>query len=213
MFQYYLAVLAILFCFFQTRAYYLVWLAVLGITGLCFLVLGLKVLTTNDQLSVSYYDQNHSTITNFMINRHCYIMTFGWFSVTAGLDLSSQRGILGDSGNVLLGLFAEEQDGEESDKKKKTKKGTKRKRDGKGQEQGTMAYDPKLDDMLDRTLEDGAKQHNLTAVNVRNILHVSRRGQLLNLHKNFHIEQIPSPLLLLCDQQFCPLCVTKCFTS
>ncbi|XP_031230286.1 GON-4-like protein isoform X5 [Mastomys coucha] len=71
------------------------------------------------------------------------------------------------------GLFipTEEQDGEESDKKKKTKKGTKRKRDGKGQEQGTMAYDPKLDDMLDRTLEDGAKQHNLTAVNVRNILH------------------------------------------
>ncbi|XP_029393918.1 GON-4-like protein isoform X2 [Mus pahari] len=71
------------------------------------------------------------------------------------------------------GLFipTEEQDGEESDKKKKTKKGTKRKRDGKGMEQGTMAYDPKLDDMLDRTLEDGAKQHNLTAVNVRNILH------------------------------------------
>ncbi|XP_076788833.1 GON-4-like protein isoform X4 [Arvicanthis niloticus] len=71
------------------------------------------------------------------------------------------------------GLFipTEEQDGEESDKKKKTKKGTKRKRDGKGQEQGTTAYDPKLDDVLDRTLEDGAKQHNLTAVNVRNILH------------------------------------------
>lgn len=39
-----------------------------------------------------------------------------------------------------------------------------------------MAYDPKLDDMLDRTLEDGAKQHNLTAVNVRNILHVSTVG-------------------------------------
>ncbi|XP_036019278.1 GON-4-like protein isoform X2 [Mus musculus] len=71
------------------------------------------------------------------------------------------------------GLFipTEEQDSEESDKKKKTKKGTKRKRDGKGPEQGTMVYDPKLDDMLDRTLEDGAKQHNLTAVNVRNILH------------------------------------------
>lgn len=71
------------------------------------------------------------------------------------------------------GLFipTEEQDGEESDKRKKTKKGTKRKRDGRGQEQGTMTYDPKVDDMLDRTLEDGAKQHNLTAVNVRNILH------------------------------------------
>ncbi|KAK7798808.1 hypothetical protein U0070_009172 [Myodes glareolus] len=65
----------------------------------------------------------------------------------------------------------EEQESEESDQRKKTKKGTKRKRDGKSQEQGTMVHDLKLDDMLDRTLEDGAKQHNLTAVNVRNILH------------------------------------------
>ncbi|XP_032010141.1 GON-4-like protein isoform X1 [Hylobates moloch] len=70
------------------------------------------------------------------------------------------------------GLFIpmEEQDNEESEKRRKKKKGTKRKRDGRGQE-GTLAYDLKLDDMLDRTLEDGAKQHNLTAVNVRNILH------------------------------------------
>ncbi|XP_036045311.1 GON-4-like protein isoform X2 [Onychomys torridus] len=71
------------------------------------------------------------------------------------------------------GLFIpmEEQENEESDKRKKTKKGTKRKRDGKGHEEGTVAHDLKLDDVLDRTLEDGAKQHNLTAVNVRNILH------------------------------------------
>ncbi|CAK6439492.1 unnamed protein product [Pipistrellus nathusii] len=71
------------------------------------------------------------------------------------------------------GLFIpmEEQDTEESEKRQKKKKGTKRKRDGRGQEEGALAYDPKLDDMLDRTLEDGAKQHNLTAVNVRNILH------------------------------------------
>ncbi|XP_036129661.1 GON-4-like protein isoform X1 [Molossus molossus] len=71
------------------------------------------------------------------------------------------------------GLFIpmEEQDNEDSEKRQKKKKGTKRKRDGRGQEEGTLAYDPKLDDMLDRTLEDGAKQHNLTAVNVRNILH------------------------------------------
>ncbi|PNJ56661.1 GON4L isoform 7 [Pongo abelii] len=70
------------------------------------------------------------------------------------------------------GLFIpmEEQDNEESEKRRKKKKGTKRKRDGRGQE-GTLTYDVKLDDMLDRTLEDGAKQHNLTAVNVRNILH------------------------------------------
>uniref|UniRef100_G3U1B9 GON-4-like protein n=1 Tax=Loxodonta africana TaxID=9785 RepID=G3U1B9_LOXAF len=71
------------------------------------------------------------------------------------------------------GLFIpmEEQDNEESEKRRKKKKGTKRKRDGRGQEEGTLTYDLKLDDMLDRTLEDGAKQHNLTAVNVRNILH------------------------------------------
>ncbi|XP_042537452.1 GON-4-like protein isoform X2 [Dipodomys spectabilis] len=71
------------------------------------------------------------------------------------------------------GLFIpmEEQDSKESEKRRRMKKGTKRKRDGRSQEQGTMAYDLKLDDMLDRTLEDGAKQHNLTAVNVRNILH------------------------------------------
>lgn len=70
------------------------------------------------------------------------------------------------------GLFIPmEQDSGESEKRRKKKKGTKRKRDGKGQEEGTLAYDLKLDDMLDRTLEDGAKQHNLTAVNVRNILH------------------------------------------
>lgn len=36
-----------------------------------------------------------------------------------------------------------------------------------------MSCDIKLDESLDRTLEDGAKQHNLTVVNVRNILHVS----------------------------------------
>ncbi|KAM6168964.1 GON-4-like protein isoform 1-T1 [Erethizon dorsatum] len=65
----------------------------------------------------------------------------------------------------------EEQNNEENEKRRKKKKGTKRKRDGRGEEQGTLTCDLKLDDMLDRTLEDGAKQHNLTAVNVRNILH------------------------------------------
>ncbi|XP_056672249.1 GON-4-like protein isoform X3 [Monodelphis domestica] len=71
-----------------------------------------------------------------------------------------------------IGLFIPlEQDGEESEKRRRKKKGTKRKRDGRSQEEGALAYDLKLDDMLDRTLEDGAKQHNLTVVNVRNILH------------------------------------------
>lgn len=91
------------------------------------------------------------------------------------MGLSLGNSYFGDSDDVL-GFFAEEQDSEESEKRQKKKKGTKRKRDGRSQEEGTLAYDPKLDDMLDRTLEDGAKQHNLTAVNVRNILHVSTTG-------------------------------------
>lgn len=41
------------------------------------------------------------------------------------------------------------------------------------EEEGSLSCDIKLDESLDRTLEDGAKQHNLTVVNVRNILHVS----------------------------------------
>ncbi|XP_043858333.1 GON-4-like protein isoform X3 [Dromiciops gliroides] len=71
-----------------------------------------------------------------------------------------------------IGLFIPlEQDGEEGEKRRRRRKATKRKRDGRSQEEGALAYDLKLDDMLDRTLEDGAKQHNLTVVNVRNILH------------------------------------------
>uniref|UniRef100_A0A8D2NQM9 GON-4-like protein n=1 Tax=Zosterops lateralis melanops TaxID=1220523 RepID=A0A8D2NQM9_ZOSLA len=51
-------------------------------------------------------------------------------------------------------------------------KATKRKREGKSpEEEGSLSCDIKLDESLDRTLEDGAKQHNLTVVNVRNILH------------------------------------------
>ncbi|XP_057254212.1 GON-4-like protein [Pezoporus wallicus] len=66
----------------------------------------------------------------------------------------------------------EEQDGEDTERKKRRRKATKRKREGKTQEEeGSLSCDIKLDDTLDRTLEDGAKQHNLTVVNVRNILH------------------------------------------
>uniref|UniRef100_A0A8B9J338 GON-4-like protein n=1 Tax=Amazona collaria TaxID=241587 RepID=A0A8B9J338_9PSIT len=68
--------------------------------------------------------------------------------------------------------FSEEQDGEEIERRKRRRKATKRKREGKSQEEeGSLSCDIKLDDTLDRTLEDGAKQHNLTVVNVRNILH------------------------------------------
>ncbi|XP_074020541.1 LOW QUALITY PROTEIN: GON-4-like protein [Numenius arquata] len=79
-----------------------------------------------------------------------------------------------DEENEDLGLFnpLEEQDGEDIEKRKRRRKATKRKREGKSQEEeGSLSCDIKLDDTLDRTLEDGAKQHNLTVVNVRNILH------------------------------------------
>ncbi|XP_068778360.1 GON-4-like protein isoform X2 [Struthio camelus] len=72
----------------------------------------------------------------------------------------------------LKNTRAEEQDGEDIERRKKKRKATKRKREGKSQEEeGSLSCDIKLDDTLDRTLEDGAKQHNLTVVNVRNILH------------------------------------------
>ncbi|XP_064588360.1 GON-4-like protein [Zonotrichia leucophrys gambelii] len=68
---------------------------------------------------------------------------------------------------------AEEQDGEDVERRKRRRKASKRKREVRSQEEeeGSLSCDIKLDESLDRTLEDGAKQHNLTVVNVRNILH------------------------------------------
>uniref|UniRef100_A0A8C3QQZ4 GON-4-like protein n=1 Tax=Cyanoderma ruficeps TaxID=181631 RepID=A0A8C3QQZ4_9PASS len=69
--------------------------------------------------------------------------------------------------------FSEGQDGEDVERRKRRRKATKRKREGRSleEEEGSLSCDIKLDESLDRTLEDGAKQHNLTVVNVRNILH------------------------------------------
>ncbi|XP_068031266.1 GON-4-like protein [Anomalospiza imberbis] len=72
----------------------------------------------------------------------------------------------------LKNTRAEEQDGEDGERRKRRRKATKRKREGKSlEEESSLSCDIKLDESLDRTLEDGAKQHNLTVVNVRNILH------------------------------------------
>lgn len=75
---------------------------------------------------------------------------------------------------VLNSIFPEGQDGEDVERRKRRRKATKRKREGRSleEEEGSLSCDIKLDESLDRTLEDGAKQHNLTVVNVRNILHV-----------------------------------------
>ncbi|KAM4662431.1 GON-4-like protein [Discoglossus pictus] len=69
----------------------------------------------------------------------------------------------GADGDGVLVIPLEEQSTEADDKRKKRRK---RKRDG---EEEAVPCD--LDPNMDQILEDGAKQHNLTAVNVRNIIH------------------------------------------
>uniref|UniRef100_A0A8C2TU59 GON-4-like protein n=1 Tax=Coturnix japonica TaxID=93934 RepID=A0A8C2TU59_COTJA len=78
----------------------------------------------------------------------------------------------GSPGAARCEASMREEDGEDIERRKRRRKANKRKREGKSQEEErSLSCDIKLDDTLDRTLEDGAKQHNLTVVNVRNILH------------------------------------------
>ncbi|XP_069074569.1 GON-4-like protein isoform X2 [Pleurodeles waltl] len=60
-----------------------------------------------------------------------------------------------------------------SDKRKKKRKRplAKRKRECNGENSATVPSDIELDNVLEHALEDRAKLHNLTATNVRNILH------------------------------------------
>nr|XP_033780142.1 GON-4-like protein isoform X2 [Geotrypetes seraphini] len=74
--------------------------------------------------------------------------------------------------DTALFIPVEEQASPVGEKKHKKKKATcKQKRERRCEEESSFSGDLKLDDMLNRTLEDGAKQHKLTAINVRNILH------------------------------------------
>ncbi|XP_044130343.1 GON-4-like protein, partial [Bufo gargarizans] len=68
-----------------------------------------------------------------------------------------------DSAELVIPL----DEGEEQSRGRKKRTLVKRKRQQKEEEPVTCHVDQELD----RALEDGAKQHNLTAVNVRNILH------------------------------------------
>lgn len=61
-------------------------------------------------------------------------------------------------------------DDQDDERKRKKRLPGKRRRENKPDECPVTC---ELDQELDRALEDGAKQHNLTAINVRNILHVS----------------------------------------
>ncbi|XP_059836040.1 GON-4-like protein isoform X1 [Hypanus sabinus] len=77
-----------------------------------------------------------------------------------------------DEGERELIITIEE--GGSETKRLRRKKGMKRRRKAKETKSSAAAgpeCDIQLDDSFERALEDGAKQHNLTAVNVRNILH------------------------------------------
>ncbi|XP_030042994.1 GON-4-like protein isoform X2 [Microcaecilia unicolor] len=74
--------------------------------------------------------------------------------------------------DTALFIPVEEQVSPVGEKKRKKRKATgKQKRERSYEEESSLSGDLNLDDILDRTLEDGAKQHKLTAINVRNILH------------------------------------------
>ncbi|XP_039219072.1 GON-4-like protein [Crotalus tigris] len=94
-------------------------------------------------------------------------------SLGGAQSVDSLQEVKAETDKTALFISVDEREGG----KKNRRKGVKRKWDGKSAEEDeggggrTLACDLKLDDTLDRTLEDGAKQHNLTAVNVRNILH------------------------------------------
>ncbi|KAM3824894.1 LOW QUALITY PROTEIN: GON-4-like protein [Vipera latastei] len=97
-------------------------------------------------------------------------------SLGSAQSVDSHQEVKAETEAAALFISVDEREGG----KKTRRKGVKRKWEGKSakEEEGggggggrTLACDLKLDDTLDRTLEDGAKQHNLTAVNVRNILH------------------------------------------
>uniref|UniRef100_A0A8C5N129 GON-4-like protein n=1 Tax=Leptobrachium leishanense TaxID=445787 RepID=A0A8C5N129_9ANUR len=73
--------------------------------------------------------------------------------------------------DIRLFISLEDQDCEDGgQKKKKGKTSLKRKREDT-QADCEATVSPDLENPLDRSLDDRAKQHNLTAVNVRNILH------------------------------------------
>uniref|UniRef100_A0A669QP29 GON-4-like protein n=1 Tax=Phasianus colchicus TaxID=9054 RepID=A0A669QP29_PHACC len=112
-------------------------------------------------------------------------------------------------------LFSEEQDGEDIERRKRRRKANKRKREGKSQEEErSLSCDIKLDDTLDRTLEDGAKQHNLTVVNVRNILHeVITNEHVVAMMKAAisETEDIPLFVSKKLFQFFFPLIGVQCF--
>ncbi|XP_067831955.1 GON-4-like protein isoform X2 [Heptranchias perlo] len=76
-----------------------------------------------------------------------------------------------DEGERNLVVIIEEGESETKKKRKKALKREKKMKEGKSAEEARPDCEIQLDDNFERALEDGAKHHNLTAINVRNILH------------------------------------------
>lgn len=73
---------------------------------------------------------------------------------------------------MVITLEEDESDSSPDQRKKKRKRPlAKRKREGNGEDPATVPSNIELDNVLEHALEDRAKLHNLTATNVRNILH------------------------------------------
>ncbi|XP_078064255.1 uncharacterized protein LOC144490366, partial [Mustelus asterias] len=76
-----------------------------------------------------------------------------------------------DEGDRNLVITIEEGESASKRRRKKVLKREKKAKEGKSAEEKRPDCDIQLDDSFERALEDGAKTHNLTAINVRNILH------------------------------------------
>ncbi|XP_078390237.1 GON-4-like protein isoform X2 [Cetorhinus maximus] len=76
-----------------------------------------------------------------------------------------------DEGDRNLVITIEEGESATKKRRKKVLKRERKMKEGKSAEESRADCDIQLDDSFERALEDGAKHHNLTAINVRNILH------------------------------------------
>ncbi|XP_069796660.1 GON-4-like protein isoform X2 [Narcine bancroftii] len=76
-----------------------------------------------------------------------------------------------DEGDRELVITIEEGENEIKRKRKKVLKRERKAKESKGSGPAGSECDIQMDDSFEQALEDGAKHHNLTVVNVRNILH------------------------------------------
>ncbi|XP_043936094.1 GON-4-like protein isoform X2 [Protopterus annectens] len=80
-----------------------------------------------------------------------------------------QEEVTVDDGDGGLFITLDEEEDADNNKKKRKKRGRTKQQDK--EEESTVACSVDFDDSLDKCLDDSAKQHNLTTVNVKNIIH------------------------------------------